>query len=77
MNDSDQPTSPESDETPSADTAEAPDTADMKKPSTEKEPAEEPKAPARSDPEPSHEAVGIGIIGRPQVEPEIVEDADA
>jgi len=50
-----------------------PTSPDMSKPSTEKDPAEEPKAPARNEPEPSHEAVGIGIIGRPQVEPDAVE----
>ncbi|MGP6172247.1 hypothetical protein ACTU6U_10650 [Microbacterium sp. A196] len=74
MSGSDQPTSPESNEPPPAD--ETPDTEDMQEPSTEKEPAEEPKAPPREEPEPSHEAVGIGIIGRPQVEPEVVEDAE-
>lgn len=50
--------------------AEEPTTDDLKEPSTEKEPGEEPKAPPRAEPDPSHEAVGIGIIGRPQVEPE-------
>ncbi|MGO2932098.1 hypothetical protein [Microbacterium sp.] len=47
---------------------EMPDTEQMEQPSAEKEPGEEPQAPTREEPEPSHEAVGIGIIGRPQVE---------
>lgn len=52
------------------DAEEMPDADQMEEPSTEKEPSEEPKAPQREEPEPSHEAVGIGIIGRPQVEPD-------
>ena len=51
------------------DAAEMPDADEMEEPSTEKDPGEEPKAPAREEPEPSHEAVGIGVVGRPQVEP--------
>lgn len=43
---------------------------DLSEPSTEKEPDEEPEAPAEApvedDPEPSHHAVGIGVIGGPQ-----------
>lgn len=54
---------------PPDDSAE-PSTEDLEQPSTEKAPGEEPKAPDRSEPEPSHEAVGIGIIGRPQTEPD-------
>lgn len=50
------------------DDAEEPTTDDLQEPSTEKAPGEAPKAPERSEPEPSHEAVGIGIIGRPQTE---------
>jgi hypothetical protein len=50
------------------DDSEEPSTEDLQEPSTEKAPGEEPKAPGRSEPEPSHEAVGIGIIGRPQTE---------
>lgn len=42
----------------------------LEEPSTEKSPAEEPKAPQRGEPEPSHEAVGIGVVGRPLVEPD-------
>jgi len=50
---------------------EEPSTEDLREPSTEKEPGEEPKAQDASQPEePSHEAVGIGIIGRPQTEME-------
>jgi hypothetical protein len=49
---------------------EAPDDADLEKPSTEKAPEEEPKAAAPDEPEPSHEAVGIGVIGGPLVDPE-------
>ncbi|MFE6997171.1 hypothetical protein ACFVAE_14490 [Microbacterium sp. NPDC057659] len=48
----------------------------LKEPSTEKEPGEEPKAPKKNDPEPSHEAVGIGVIGRPQTEPDAVGRTD-
>lgn len=55
-----------------------PSTVDMQEPSTEKEPGDEPKAPEkRVEPEPSHEAVGIGIIGRPQVEPEVADSNEA
>ncbi|MFC4139302.1 MULTISPECIES: hypothetical protein [unclassified Microbacterium] len=39
---------------------------DLDEPSTEKEPGEQPRKPERDEPEPDHEAVGIGIIGRPQ-----------
>lgn len=46
---------------------EMPTTDELQQPSTEKEPGDEPQAPA-DDTEPSHEAVGIGVIGRPQVE---------
>lgn len=52
------------------DQEEMPATEDLQEPSTEKDPDEVPKAPDRSEPEPSHEAVGIGVIGRPQAEPE-------
>jgi hypothetical protein len=58
----DEPKLPDEDEMPEAD--------EMQEPSAEKDPGEEPKAPSRAEPDPSHEAVGIGIIGRPQVEPE-------
>lgn len=52
------------------DEPETPTTGELEEPSTEKAPGEEPKAPAPAEPEPSHEAVGIGVIGRPLVEPE-------
>lgn len=45
-----------------------PSTEDLQEPSTEKDPGEEPKAPAKSEPEADHEAVGIGILGRPQTD---------
>ncbi|WP_394289403.1 hypothetical protein [Microbacterium sp.] len=41
---------------------EEPDTEDLEEPSVAKEPGEEPKAPEQSEPEPSHHAVGIGIV---------------
>jgi hypothetical protein len=41
--------------------------AELEQPSTEEDPGEEPQAPAPHDPEPDHEAVGIGIPGQPQV----------
>ena len=45
------------------DPREEPTTEQLEEPSTEKDPGEEPKAPEkRSDPEPDHEAVGIGVI---------------
>lgn len=57
--------------TPDEPSAEEPSTEDLTEPSTEKDPGEEPKAADPSQPEePSHEAVGIGIIGRPQTEME-------
>ena len=49
---------------------EAPDNADLEEPSTEKAPEEEPKAATPDEPEPSHEAVGIGVIGGPLVDAE-------
>ncbi len=41
---------------------------DVEEPSTEKEPGEEPKAPEKHDPDPDHQAVGIGVVGRPQTD---------
>lgn len=41
---------------------EVPSTEELEEPSTEKPPGEEPKAPSREEPEPSHHAVGIGVI---------------
>lgn len=55
--------SPENDERP---TEETPATGELEEPSTEKDPGEEPKG-GDAKPEPSHEAVGIGVVGRPQV----------
>jgi hypothetical protein len=54
---------------------EAPNNADLEEPSTEKAPEEEPKAATIDEPEPSHEAVGIGVIGGPLVDPEPGSDA--
>lgn len=47
-----------------------PSTEELEEPSTEKPPGEEPKAADREEPEPSHQAVGIGVIGGPLVDPE-------
>ena len=63
-----EPQLPDEEEMPAAD--------EMEEPSTEKDPGEEPTAPTRDEPEPSHEAVGIGIIGRPQVEPDEPESSE-
>lgn len=52
-----------------ADADPEPSTEDLQEPSTEKEPGEEPKAPGSPcEPQPSHEAVGIGVIDRPQTD---------
>lgn len=51
-----------------ADPSELPSDDELEEPSTEKEPSEEPKAPARSEPEPDHEAVGIGVIDGPETD---------
>ena len=42
---------------------EVPSTEDLQEPSTEKEPEEAPKAPEPENEQPSHDAVGIGVIG--------------
>ncbi|MCR2762452.1 hypothetical protein NQ152_02900 [Microbacterium sp. zg.B48] len=60
---------PAQDEEP-AQNEQMPANEDLEEPSTEKPPEEQPKAPDAGDPEPSHEAVGIGVIGRPLVDPE-------
>jgi len=39
-----------------------PATEDLQEPSTEKDLGEEPRAPEQKDEEPSHEAVGIGVV---------------
>lgn len=44
---------------------ETPANEELQEPSTEKAPDAEPKAPAKDEAEPSHEAVGIGVIGDP------------
>ena len=51
-----------------ADPAEVPDDAELEEPSTETDPGAEPKAPTRNDPEPDHEAVGIGVIDGPETD---------
>ena len=50
---------------------ETPDTETLEEPSTEKAPGEEPKG-GKTQPEPDHEAVGIGVIGGPQVDEEAI-----
>lgn len=52
----------DNDETEHADPEETPDTDELEEPSVAKEPGEEPKAPLRQEEEPSHHAVGIGVI---------------
>lgn len=52
------------------DDEQTPATEELEEPSTEKEPGKEPKKDKPAEPEPSHEAVGIGVIGRPLVDPE-------
>ena len=47
-----------------------PSTDELEEPSTEKQPEEEPKADAAAEPEPSHQAVGIGVIGGDLVDPD-------
>lgn len=41
---------------------------ELQEPSVAKEPGEEPKAQKPLDPEPDHEAVGIGVIGGAQTD---------
>jgi hypothetical protein len=50
--------------------SEEPSVEELQEPSTEKEPNEEPKAPKAGEPDADHEAVGIGVIGRPQTDDE-------
>jgi hypothetical protein len=45
---------------------ETPTREELQEPSTEKAPGEEPKASTPHDPDPDHEAVGIGIIDGPE-----------
>ena len=63
-------------DTPHESADQAPDNEVLEEPSTEKAPEEEPKAATPDEPEPSHEAVGIGVIGGPLVDPEQGSDAD-
>ncbi|MFG6403456.1 hypothetical protein [Microbacterium sp. P04] len=49
---------------------EMPTRDELVEPSTEKAPGNEPKAKENSQPEADHEAVGIGVVGRPQVDDE-------
>lgn len=54
-------------ETRDAATLPEPSKEDLQKPSTEKEPDEEPEASEQQhEPEPSHQAVGIGVIETPE-----------
>lgn len=77
-NEPDEPAEPE-ETTGSAESAEPaepaePTTEQLDAPSTEKDPGEEPAAPApESKPGeevPNHQAVGIGVVGGPLVEPD-------
>ncbi|MDQ1126092.1 hypothetical protein QE428_001125 [Microbacterium sp. SORGH_AS 505] len=52
----------DNDGTEHADPEEMPDTEELEEPSVAKEPGEEPKAPQPQGEEPSHHAVGIGVI---------------
>lgn len=45
-----------------------PTTEELQEPSTEKDPGEEPEADTPHDPEPSHEAIGIGVVDGPDPE---------
>jgi hypothetical protein len=56
-------TTPDQAESPEdADPSDVPSTEELEEPSTEKDPGEEPQAPKREEPEPDHEAVGIGVV---------------
>jgi len=61
-NDGTEHNSTEHDSTEHDDPEEMPDTEELEEPSVAKEPGEEPKAPPQQDGEPSHHAVGIGVI---------------
>jgi len=43
-----------------------PSDEELEEPSTEKDPGAEPKAEQPHDPEPDHEAIGIGLVEGPQ-----------
>ena len=47
-----------------------PSNAALEEPSAEKEVEQEPQAARPHDPEPDHQAVGIGVIGGPQSDTE-------
>jgi hypothetical protein len=49
---------------------ETPSTDELDQPSAEKNPDAEPKRAEGDEPDPDHEAFGIGIPGRPQVDPD-------
>jgi len=49
---------------------------ELQEPSVEKEPGQEPKGGDAAPAEPSHEAVGIGVIGAPLVDPEQAREAE-
>lgn len=55
---------------------EEPTTEELEEPSTEKEPGEEPKVEHPDQPEPDHNAVGIGVVGGPQNDTADAESAD-
>lgn len=57
-----------------AEPEEVPDDEELEEPSVAKDPAEQPKAPSGDDAEPDHVAVGIGVIGGPQVDPEVTSE---
>ncbi|MCK6079655.1 hypothetical protein KZX37_03350 [Microbacterium sp. EYE_5] len=59
-----------------ADPEEMPDTDELEEPSVAKEPGEEPKAPPQQDGEPSHHAVGIGVVESGPVDPGESPDED-
>jgi len=69
---------PNSDQQPNAEqeTDGMPSNAELEEPSTEKEVDEEPEAKRPHDPEPDHQAVGIGVIGGPQTDTEHPADAE-
>lgn len=53
-----------------------PSNAALEEPSAEKEVEQEPQAARPHDPEPDHQAVGIGVIGGPQSDTEADADSD-
>ncbi|MFD5214979.1 hypothetical protein [Microbacterium sp. NPDC058345] len=55
---------------------EQPRVSELEEPSTEKEPDEEPEARRPHDPEPDHQAVGIGVVGGPQTDTDAADDGE-